>query len=237
MEFVIIISMQSDFYIRKLYPLQDRVLTILDGSSAFYLTGGTAISRFHYGHRFSDDLDFFLNDSECFKEEADKVIELLKGAFSQVNVSLMDESFVRIFVTESNVNLKVELINDVQFHYGEFISHPIYAKIDNTRNILSNKLSALGRSAGKDFADLIAICSHLEFNWPEVIDEAQQKDSWVNELHLVRMIGEANLDVLVKEVIWTEAPDTAVLRQKMDKIAEDIVRGEENSLYKPLSSK
>ncbi|MDR1421550.1 MAG: nucleotidyl transferase AbiEii/AbiGii toxin family protein, partial [Coriobacteriales bacterium] len=27
----------------------------------FYLTGGTALSRIYYAHRFSDDLDFFVN--------------------------------------------------------------------------------------------------------------------------------------------------------------------------------
>lgn len=116
--------MQSDFYTKELYPLQDKALAALTGKSAFYLTGGTAVSRFHYGHRFSDDLDFFMNRSNEFKKEADKVFELLKTVFSQVDLSLTDDAFVRIFAIESDVSLKVELINDVGFHSGGFIDHP-----------------------------------------------------------------------------------------------------------------
>lgn len=105
--------------------------------------------------------------------------------------------------------------------------------MDNTRNILSNKLCALGRSAGKDFSDLIAICMNIEFNWPDIFAEAQAKDSWVNELHVVRMIGEADVETLMKDVNWVEIPDFKELRQKLDTIAKDIVRGEENSLFRP----
>ena len=48
-------------------PFQDRVLHILDDlDTEFYLTGGTAASRGYLGHRFSDDLDLFVNDAAEF---------------------------------------------------------------------------------------------------------------------------------------------------------------------------
>ena len=44
---------------KKLYSLQDRVLDVVFGvEDEFYLTGGTALSRFFYAKRYSDDLDF-----------------------------------------------------------------------------------------------------------------------------------------------------------------------------------
>ena len=50
--------MDREFYFTKLYPLQDRVLRVINGlDTGFYLTGGTASSREYLHHRFSDDID------------------------------------------------------------------------------------------------------------------------------------------------------------------------------------
>ena len=49
---------------QQLYELQDRVLhTVFAVEQEFYLTGGTCLSRFYQAKRYSDDLDFFCNDS------------------------------------------------------------------------------------------------------------------------------------------------------------------------------
>jgi predicted nucleotidyltransferase component of viral defense system len=56
-----ILILPSQYYEEKLYPLQNGVLSILSQSGTdFFLTGGTALSRGYYNHRYSDDLDFFL---------------------------------------------------------------------------------------------------------------------------------------------------------------------------------
>jgi predicted nucleotidyltransferase component of viral defense system len=43
----------------------------------FYLTGRTALSRCYLMHRYSDDLDFFLNPHAGFKSQSKKVISLI----------------------------------------------------------------------------------------------------------------------------------------------------------------
>ena len=64
--------MQEHFYLDKLYPLQDIVLrSIEDLETGFYLTGGTAISRAYFHHRYSDDLYFFMNASANFLPEVE----------------------------------------------------------------------------------------------------------------------------------------------------------------------
>lgn len=51
------------FYFDRLYPMQDEVLRLIrSADTEFYLTGGTAASRGYLNHRFSDDLDLFVND-------------------------------------------------------------------------------------------------------------------------------------------------------------------------------
>jgi len=50
------------FFLDQLYPLQDRALTVIDECGTdFYLTGGIALSRGYLNHRFSEDLDMFVN--------------------------------------------------------------------------------------------------------------------------------------------------------------------------------
>ena len=58
----------NSFYTTTLYPLQDRVFQVLKAlHTPFYLTGGTALSRGYYNHRYSDDLDFFVNQLDVIK--------------------------------------------------------------------------------------------------------------------------------------------------------------------------
>lgn len=66
------------FYFDRLYPLQDEVLTILRRlETGFYLTGGTAASRGYLQHRFSDDLDLFVNGDRSVRLWADRFVAAL----------------------------------------------------------------------------------------------------------------------------------------------------------------
>ena len=67
-----------DFYLGRLYPMQDRILARLASiETGFYLTGGTAASRAYLHHRFSDDVDFFVNDDDRFGLWARRVVQAL----------------------------------------------------------------------------------------------------------------------------------------------------------------
>ena len=77
--------MDHNFYFHHLYPFQDQVLKILIPiDMKFYLTGGTALSRGYLNHRFSDDLDFFVNDDPNFLLWADRVVTRLSQVSSWV---------------------------------------------------------------------------------------------------------------------------------------------------------
>lgn len=70
--------------------LQDIVLeTLSNADTEFYLRGGTAASRGYLHHRFSDDLDFLVNDDKRFALWADKFRQaLLSLPHSQLSVQL-----------------------------------------------------------------------------------------------------------------------------------------------------
>ena len=60
----------------KLYKLQDKVLNIVNSlENEFYLTGGTALHRFYYNFRYSEDLDFFMSYGRNFREDVDEILK------------------------------------------------------------------------------------------------------------------------------------------------------------------
>lgn len=76
------------FYEEKLYPLQDSVLKAFrQVETEFYLTGGTAASRGYLNHRYSDDLDFFVNDDKRFELWVSRIIQVLNNSW-QCTVSM-----------------------------------------------------------------------------------------------------------------------------------------------------
>lgn len=125
-------SVAPSFYFETLYPLQDAVLQRINALvTGFYLSGGTASSRGYLLHRFSDDLDLFVNDDSRFTLWASRVIEAL--AYTPgwtVQVTLRETRFVRLTVEQAGIALKIEMINDVPAHIGEIWLHPQYP-IDN----------------------------------------------------------------------------------------------------------
>ena len=69
----------SQYYEEKLYPLQDGVMnTISKCGVRFFLTGGTALSRAYYNHRYSDDLDFFVNNDDDYLDQVKEIFFKLK---------------------------------------------------------------------------------------------------------------------------------------------------------------
>jgi len=194
----------------------------------FYLTGGTALSRFYLQHRYSDDLDFFANGSEHFREN---ITAIIKGMDVKCEIGARDEMFARIFVNQGDCTLKIDFVNDVPFHSGTFNKTRIFKKVDNPLNILSNKVSALQRNSPKDIADIVLISERFHFNWVEIIEDAQKKDLWVNPLD-VAMIMESFPVKQLNEVKWISMPDLDLFSKNIKILIKDIVKGKTNSLCK-----
>jgi hypothetical protein len=183
--------MKSTFYIERLYPLQDRVLARLKNvETGFYLTGGTVTSRVYLQHRFSDDLDFFVNDDERFPLWTDRFMHALQmEGHWQVQVLLRDTRFARLLVTDGDVTLKVEMVNDVPARVGEIQIHPNFGKIDTPENILANKVTAvLDRRAPKDLADIWGLCTRLKLPLVNAIEGAQGKAIGIFPADLARAL-------------------------------------------------
>lgn len=163
------------FFEEVLYPVQDRVLGLIDNEN-FYLTGGTCLSRFYYNHRYSEDLDFFFDGAShsISRYEKDYItyITKIKDTFD-IDITVTGESFKRIFVNENDVSLKVEFIFEPYPRVGKVIDKHNF-KIDSKENIAVNKLTAAyTRKTAKDFFDLYFLLKEFDLN--ELLKQTEVK--------------------------------------------------------------
>lgn len=222
----------KEYYEQKLYPLQNKVLQVVKSCDTnFYLTGGTALSRVFFQHRYSDDLDFFVNADEKFKYYVDKVERAFSVNFLEnFWINVKDEGFVRMSIRANEVILKVDFVNDVPFRVGEPLLVNNFGKVDNLLNILSNKITALPRQEPKDIADIIEIATNCKFNWREVISYAKKKDSWVDEADVIAIIASFDISSL-QEVKWIKPFHIGKLKEKLEVLLDNLLFGSDNQLY------
>ncbi len=222
--------MPEVFYTDKLYPFMDRILSLLRAAgSSFYLTGGTALGRHYLHHRYSDDLDLFVNRAADFRDQVKKALEALHLGGIEFEVGTAADDFVRVLARQGETPLKIDFINDVAFHYGNLQEAAFYPRIDHWRNILSNKLCALSRREPKDMVDILSIAGRFSFAWPEIFGEARQKDLWVEPIEISRIILEFPIELLAA-VKWVQPVDPVLFAAGVKAIHRDIFQGQANSL-------
>lgn len=170
---------------KELYKLQDKVLQVVFKTEReFYLTGGTCLSRFYFEKRYSDDLDFFADNSSRFNFAVKNIVYQLKNNVS-VTKEIDSKDFIRLRIDNALqldfVNEKIPRVKDVVITSENFV-------IDNLDNILSNKLCAvIGRDNPKDVFDIFLIYKMYTFSWKEVLDAAHKKAFFSDDDLIIRL--------------------------------------------------
>lgn len=218
-------TVNPSFYFDTLYPFQDRVLQIIGSlDTGFYLSGGTAASRGYLNHRFSDDLDLFVDDDERFSLWAARVVEAMSHSSSwRCEVLLQEERFVRLTLMDDDVPLKIECINDVPARVGAVRSHPLLGRLDSPENILANKITALiDREEPKDFADIWGFCCQMELSLADAITGAQGKAAGIFPVDLARLLLSATRDDWA-QVRWITAPPVEQFLADLQRLGEMLI--------------
>lgn len=216
---------------KKLYQLQDKFLIFWKTLNLpFYLTGGTALGRFYLNHRYSEDLDFFVNDDENFSKNIEQFTEKVEKIFTVDKVKTIKyETFARFVITENTTSLKIDFVNDVPYRTGN-PRNIYFGKIDTPFNILSNKISTIiNRDEPKDIFDIIHIALNYNFNWKTVFFEAKEKNI-INEIDVEQRINTFPVELFDNVNWFTQKTDYSVLKKHLKTIADDFITGSDNSL-------
>jgi len=220
----------SERYEKSLYPLQNGALNVISRSGTdFFLTGGTALSRAYYNHRYSDDLDFFLSQSRTYDEQVDKVLAILReGGFvwdvREHFTRAKDFTSILAGYKDSGFLLKMDFVNDVAPHFGGINETALFCRTDSVRNILSNKLSAVSRYAPKDVADIWAIARHESIDWAEIISEAREKEAGLEVPRICDIIKSMPQSAF-ESVVWIDKPDWSAFCDDIERITLDMLGG------------
>lgn len=214
--------MHAEYYNKILYPIQDRAIEVFR-ESPFYLTGGTTLSRGYYNHRFSDDLDYFVNYLSNFQMLAEIQIGKLQNIFPDIEVDYRGEYFCRIFVAERQ--LKIEFVNDVPSHIGAKVRHPVLGIIDSKENILANKVTAVvDRGMPKDMADIYFLLRD-GLSLKQALLDANSKAAGLAPLYIAKIFAEYDYSLLDTEIKWTTPIPSAEIRDYLNNISLAIVTG------------
>lgn len=209
------------FYYNRLYPLQDRVFQeVAAFGDALYLTGGTALARVHFQHRLSDDLDFFTPTAQL-PFLANELIARLQQCGLAVTVEQMTAWFVRFFVEDDNVRLKIDLVRDAQLT-GALVRLPQGIYSNNLSDIGANKITAFeDRAEIKDIVDLFYICQVVEMQSLFALADRKRVPVAYERLLTINQLGISGRALLLK------ALDVAELERFLNRLraaTEDEVK-------------
>ena len=214
--------MPAQYYNKVLYPLQNKVFPAFDGSP-FYLTGGTALSRGYYNHRYSDDLDYFVNDHPDFQRISERQIERTGAIFTDMKIALRDINFRRIFVAEEK--LKIELINDVPSHIGTLVNHDVLGVIDSKENILANKITGIvDRTLPKDIVDIYFLLKD-GLSLRQSLLDAKSKAAGIAPLLIAKILAEFDYTIIDTEIKWVSAVPSETIKDYLKSISLSIIKG------------
>jgi hypothetical protein len=211
------------FYFDVLYPFQDQVIAAINKvDTGFYLTGETAASRGYLQHRFSDDLDYFVNDDDRFGLWVERIIQALNKEW-QCDVLMKEERFARLNLSREDTSLKVEMINHVPARVGDVQIHSVLGRLDSAGNILANKVTALlSREEPKDLADIWGFCCQKNLSLRDAITDAQSKAAGVFPADLGRVLCSVQRADW-ESVRWIQAPPVETFISQLNELGESLL--------------
>lgn len=144
-------------------------------SSFFYLTGGTALSEFYFGHRRSYDLDLFTAEKDFIIRFFNVMQDLLLRMGYGFDVLRRFESFIELNVKKEKESVRVQLAYDSPFRFEKPHASELGVHINDYRDIVTDKLLAFfGRWTHRDAVDLFFILKNDSVD--RLLQMAKQKD-------------------------------------------------------------
>ena len=145
-----------------------------------------------------------------------------------IEVETISDHFFRIYAKEKEASLKIDFVNEVTFHWGPLNRFSLFNRVDNEKNILSNKVSCINRYEVKDIADIWILAKRLPFSWRDITDIANKK-SPVDPIEVSKIIKTLPLEEL-NLIKWAFDVKQDEVYFDLQTIAEDILLGKTNTL-------
>lgn len=213
------------FYKKDLYLLQDKVFELASiYDDKIYLTGGTALSRFYFKHRFSDDIDFFTTTNDL-KLIANDLIGRLKGKGFKIEIDKLDAYFSRFFIEKTNSVLKIYFVKE-HHQWGDLNKTDKNIYVNSLEDIGANKITAFeDRAEIKDIIDLYYITKKISFKKLFEIADIKRKPIPYEDLLMINTQGISGKVLMIKDIDSDEL--TTFMQSLKQKTEKEIKKKEE----------
>lgn len=192
----------------QLYQTQDKILDIVVKENlGFYLTGGTALQRFHFNDfRYSDDLDLFVVNSGIDRKNCQE-FELFTKALEKhsvdYDIKINSTYFKQLYIKENN--LKIDLVNNFVFHENDFVKNEKGLLLDSIQSILANKLeTSISRDEPRDLFDIYAILSNCKDINLNKSYEILEKRTNITPFAVEQSLSNVNFNNVIENKIQTK---------------------------------
>ncbi|MFN8642626.1 MAG: hypothetical protein U0802_13610 [Candidatus Binatia bacterium] len=182
-------------------------------------------SRGYLQHRFSDISTCSPTTSPSFRLRAERVLAALETTRWELRIDLREERFVRCELSDEDVALKIELVNDVPARVGQVQHHSILGRLASAENIFANKITALvDRQEPKDLADVWGFSVRLGLSLDDALQGAQGKAVGVFAPAVARVLAGATTDdwALVR---WIDGPSADAFTADLRRLADQLILG------------
>lgn len=146
----------------------------------FFLTGGAALAGFHFGHRVTEDLDFFSPPGTPLEEGALALSTAAQACGAEVAAQREHPEFRRYLVSRGDETCLVDLVVD---RAPMIVTEKLTigrARVDPLREIAANKIcTLLGRVEVKDLLDVQQLLA-AGIDLAQAVADAERKDAGVS---------------------------------------------------------
>jgi hypothetical protein len=162
-----------------------------------------------------------VNKDPNFIKLGETIILKLQKSF-EVEINIKSETYISL---KLNKILKIDLVNDVPFRYGELRESDIFSKVDNIENILSNKLSALiSRDEPKDVVDIWMISKSTKVDWKGIYKSANSKAAGIFPPDVAKRPTEFPVELLDR-IKWVDKkPEAEMFTAEINLICDSMLK-------------
>jgi len=149
-------------------------LANISDMSYFYLTGGTALAEFFFGHRRSYDLDFFTHEEGLIIPFSRIVESYLRSKYT-LHIIRRFGSFLELEVQRESDIVRLHFAYDSPFRFEESEPSEFGIKVNDYKDLIVDKLlTFFGRWQPRDAIDLFFILKNESID--TLLEMAKEKD-------------------------------------------------------------
>ena len=178
----------------RLTPLQRELLAAFcERERRFFLTGGAALAGFYFGHRTTEDLDFFSGPGPDLAEAGLAAEDAARAVGARLELRSVHPDFRRYVARREDEECTIDLVIDRapmvdpdKASFGD-------VRVDTLREIAANKIcTLLSRSEVKDLVDLqVLVTAGIDLR--QAFADAEKKEAGAEPATLAWILDELRI--------------------------------------------